>query len=368
MGITISTPDALRQSVEAASGGRNTVLYDAKGYPSIMVVIPKFNLADIDASLGSGIHPAFVVNGATKSEIFIGKFQAIVHDGNALSLPAQNPATSLSFDQVLTCCTSKGPGWHLMTNAEWAAIALWCWKNGFQPRGNTNWGASSDAAYETGRRIDGGDPGTAIGTARTLTGSGPASWYHDNTHAGIADLAGNVWEWVGGLRLSAGEIQVLRDNDAADNTKDQTAGSALWRAISKTDGALVAPSAPGTLKYDNTSAGSSGVVGSPQLDDVIDHSNAPNGGDDGYTSAAFESLTADNGITPPSILRALGLFPVASSGLGGDVIQYRNYGERLPIRGGSWDHGAIAGIFALDLNNPRSLSDPALSFRPAYIL
>lgn len=34
MSLQISIPDALRQSVEAASGGVNTVLYDDKGYPS----------------------------------------------------------------------------------------------------------------------------------------------------------------------------------------------------------------------------------------------------------------------------------------------------------------------------------------------
>lgn len=75
MPITISIPDNLRQSVEAASGGRNTVIYDVKGYPSIMCVIPKFNLQDIDPSLGTGVHPAFLVNGVEKPEIFIGKFQ-----------------------------------------------------------------------------------------------------------------------------------------------------------------------------------------------------------------------------------------------------------------------------------------------------
>src|SRR5690606_21658939 len=47
----------------------------------------------------------------------------------------------------------------------------------------------------------------------TLTGSGPASWYHDGTPAGIADLRGNVWEWVDGLKLVNGRIYVHHDND-----------------------------------------------------------------------------------------------------------------------------------------------------------
>ena len=42
-------------------------------------------------------------------------------------------------------------------------------------------------------------------------------WSHDGTPFGIWDLNGNVWEWVGELRIVDGEIQVIPDNDAADD-------------------------------------------------------------------------------------------------------------------------------------------------------
>lgn len=366
MPIVISVPDALRQSVEAASGGKNTVLYDDKGYPSVMVVIPKFKLEDIDASLGTGVHPAFIVNGTEKPEIFVGKFHAFLHDGQALSLPGQAATVSKTFDQALDACAAKGPGWHLMSNAEIAAIALWCWKNGFMPRGNSSWGKSDSSAYETGRRVDGGTPGTATGSGQTLSGSGPMSWYHDNSPAGIADLNGNIWDWAGGFRLNNGEIQILPNNDAADSSKDQGSASALWQAITG-DGSLVAPGTAGTLKYDSVNAGTTGDVGPAQLDDVIDNSNAPASGDDGRTYNTFESLAADTGITVPPLLRALGLAPVAATGLGGDGLWVRNYGERLPLRGGSWSNGTRAGVFALDLGNPRSLVNSYVGFRPAFV-
>ena len=114
------------------------------------------------------------------------------------------------------------------------------------PRGNSNYGRSSDATYETGTRTDGGSPGGTAGTPRTLTGTGPASWRHNNDFAGIADLAGNVWEWASGLRLNNGEIQVLANNDAALATADLSSASADWRAISMTDGSLVLPGSAGT--------------------------------------------------------------------------------------------------------------------------
>jgi len=168
MSIIISAPDAFRQSVEAASGGVNTVLYDDRGYPSIMTVVPRFNIEDIDPALGSGVHPAFTIDGAQKSEIMVGKFQATIHDDRALSLPGQDPAASINFDTADQRCADKGPGWHMMTNAEWSAVALWCWKNGFMPRGNTDYGRDYDQTYETGRRQDGGDPGDSSGAISML--------------------------------------------------------------------------------------------------------------------------------------------------------------------------------------------------------
>ena len=113
MSFTISIPDALRQSVEAASGGRQTVLYDDLNYPSIMNIIPAFNVEDIDTDLGTGLHPAFSVNGTTKSEIFIATFKAYVHNGRALSLPGYDQKCSVDFDTAKGYCTAKGTGWHM---------------------------------------------------------------------------------------------------------------------------------------------------------------------------------------------------------------------------------------------------------------
>jgi hypothetical protein len=360
MGITISTPDALRQSVEAASGGLNTVLYDAQGYPSVMCVVPRFNIEDIDAALGSGTHPAFIVGGVQKSEIFVGKFQARIHDNHALSMPGQDPSVSINFDTADARCTIKGPGWHMMTNAEWSAVALWCWKNGFMPRGNTNFGRDHAQTYETGRRQDGGAPGNTEGTARTLTGSGPASWFHDNTPAGIADLCGNVWEWQRGMRLVDGEIQIIPDNNAAVTDADHSATSALWRAIMP-NGTLVAPGTAGTLKWNATGAGG---TGNPQLATAVNSITGESG-----ISQQYKDLTAAAGVNVPNVLKLLGLFPHDTTAtLERGRFHLRNDGERLPLRGGGWLNGANAGVFALDLNGARSFASARLGFRPAFVI
>src|SRR5690606_12542231 len=123
MAFVFSIKDSYRQAVEAATGGRNTVMYDDRGYPSIMVAIPQFRLSDIFPEWPNVVHPAFIVNGVEKSEIWISKYQNVVYDGRAYSLPGQDPRTSITFDAARAACFAKGPGWHLMTNAEWAAVA-----------------------------------------------------------------------------------------------------------------------------------------------------------------------------------------------------------------------------------------------------
>jgi len=359
MGITISTPDALRQSVEAASGGVNTVLYDAKGYPSVMCIVPRFNIEDIDPALGAGAHPAFTVSGVQKSEIFVGKYQARVHDNNALSMPGQDPTTGVSFDTAEARCASKGPGWHLMSNAEWSAVALWCWKNGFMPRGNTNYGRDFAQTYETGRRYDGGAPGNTENSARTLTGSGPMSWFHDNSPAGISDLTGNVWEWQRGLRLVDGEIQIIPNNNAAVTEADHSAASTLWRAIMP-NGTLVAPGTAGTLKWNALGAGGTGA---PQLSTSL--TNQSDGTD--LADCQYKEITSAAGVIVPNLMKLLGLYPHNTTIERGRFYM-RNIGERLPIRGGSWSSSGTAGVFALAMNDARTGSAAHIGFRPAFVI
>ena len=210
----------------------NRIFTDDTGLPSAVVYIPKFKNSDVLTGGDDNTHPAFIVNGVEIPGFYYSKFQNINHEGTAYSLPDEDPVYGSSFETALECCEAKGHGWHLSTNAEWAAIALWCKKNGFLPYGNNDDGKDARENIYKARPTQYG---------RVTTGTGPLTWSHDGTEAGIWDMNGNVHEWQGGLRIVWGELQILADNNAADLKNSQSKESASWRAINAADGTLVEP-------------------------------------------------------------------------------------------------------------------------------
>ena len=357
MALTISVPDTLRKSVEAASGGRNTVLYTAKGQPCYMFILQHTDMATANTALGIARHPAFIVNGVNKSEIFIGQHIGYSQNGEMLSIPGVDPINTITYDAAISLARANGTGWHVMSNAEWSAVQLFCYYNGFQPRGNTDYGRSSDLSSERGVDSATGRLALSSGTAtnRTRTGSGPASWRHNNTPFGIADLCGNTSEWQSGLRVNLGEIQVLPNNDAALVTANFAANSADWKAIDGATGNLVAPGSVGTVKYASANSGTA--------DFTLYRSSG----------SSFEGMVNSMGANTVSsaaltVLKSLGLFPIASSGLGTDRFWINTGIETLPIRGGYWANSSNAGVFYLLCDYPRSHWHGTIGARPAFVL
>ena len=345
----------------------NSVIVDETGLPSVMVYIPKFKLSDVLDAGDSSTHPAFIVNGTEVDGFYCSKYQNCVHGGVAYSLPAQDPANTINFDNSRARCEAKGNGWHLMTAAEWAAIALWCKANGFQPLGNNNYGKdSSESGY---RAIPSCPRDSSNRIQRIATGTGPLTWYHDKTLGGIADLNGNVYEWLGGIRFVWGELQILANNNAADPDNPQNNTSAMWKAIDAATGNLVTPE---SVITDNSVKSSGSTL---KLDFVSSKWKWVTGisGTPGANGCSFGDIQADSGISNAAllVLRALALCPDSNSqasDYSGDYFYVNNgQSERCVIRGGNWYYGGHAGVFCLSGDTARSATGSALGFRSAYI-
>lgn len=302
---------------------RNEVLFDKNGRPDIMVAFTPDELG-----LPSELR------GKTVKEYLISKYPNTLIDGVPYSLPFQKPATSVNHDEAIELCQSKGPGWHLLTNDEWAALARQSWENDTIPTGNTRNGHSHSHPEQTGTTYD--------GSGKTLAGSGPIQWNHDRTAEGVADLVGNVWEHVGGIRFLNGQVQVIPDNGAAAGA-DQSEDSKEWQAIYTADGDPI---------YFNPVDGEIFV----QPCEAIEKD---------YDGVRFTELHASE-IDVPDKLIELGLYPPQEYE-GDDYFWVDNDGERCVYRGGYWSSGENAGLFYLTGLNPRSYSYTGIGFRSAYV-
>ena len=302
---------------------RNEVLFDAKGRPDIMVVFTPDELGLPSELRGKAV-----------KEYLISKYPNTLIDGVPYSLPFQKPATGVNHDEAITLCQSKGPGWHLLTNDEWAALARQSWENDTIPTGNTGGGRSHSHPEQTGTTYD--------GSGRTLAGSGPIQWNHDRTAEGVADLVGNVWEHVGGIRFLDGQVQVIPDNGAAAGA-DQSEGSPEWQAIYTADGDPI---------YYNPKDGS--IKLEPMAATEKDYDGVP-----------FTDLE-ENGLDVPDKLTELGLYPPQGYE-GSDYFWVDNGGERCVYRGGFWGHGTGAGLFYLYGDGGRSAAGADIGFRSAFV-
>ena len=338
----------------------NVILPDETGEPSVMVRIPKMSYSQLGLEGGDETHPAFIVDGREVEYIYISKYGNIIKDGRAYSLPGEDPQANIGFYDALNACAQKGKGWHLMTRAEYAVIAQWCAVNGCIPRGNNANG--KDYREKTYRAA-------VLPNGHTLTGSGPGAWYHDGTFAGIADLNGNTSDWMGGIRMVNGELQMLKNNDGADNANDQRGNSRLWMAIDGTTGEFVMPDGCGTTQN------------SLKLDFIFDtnktccwrwvmgeiHSRVDNSRNDEYSN-----IKAEEGICPKAIrlLQAYALLPSSS-----DPMEYehnklhcRNTGSNMHMHcGGSFHDYADSGLYFTRICDSPEHATAGIGFRCSYI-
>lgn len=304
---------------------RNEVIFDDRGRPDILVVFTPDELKLPDTLKGRKV-----------KEYAISKYPNTMIDGRPYSLPFMPPAVNVNHDEAIRLCEAKGPGWHLITNDEWAALARQSWENDTVPTGNTNSGKSHSHPEQKGTTYQ-----NSYG--KTLAGSGPIEWNHDRTAEGVADMVGNVWEHVGGVRFLNGQAQIIPNNEAAAGA-DQSPDSKEWTAIYTPDGDPV---------YYNVKDG-----------EIVLQPTAPEGKD--YDGVPFCDLHERADMDVPDKLIELGLYP-APGYEGEEYFWLDTDGERCVYRGGSWNYGTNAGVVCLYGNYSRSDSITGIGFRSALV-
>lgn len=338
----------------------NEILYDKNGKGSVMVKIPRQTYAQLGLGDSDKVHPAFIVNGKTVDAIYISKYENVIEEGLAYSLPMKKPAVSMNYDEAQDACTKKGRGWHLMTKAEWALLAQWCLNQGKLPKGNCSFGKDLKEngyqalpATESDGRVN-----------LVLTGTGPCSWSHNGELSGIWDLKGNLGEWVSGARTFYGELQLLVDNNGADGENSQSAGSCEWKAVNGLTGEFCTPDGKGTTENSLKLEYADGKW-NWTIKQEITHT-------DKFYGCPFAEIQCGQevGAAAVQMLQAYGFLKTDSEK---DAYEgacfYADSGaeEKFFGCGGHYKHGVEAGVFCAHGTTARTAVSATRGFRSAFV-
>ena len=380
----------------------NVVKYDAKGnVAGIFVKFPKMKSSDLVSGLPNHTHPAFIINNVEKDYILLGKYKGCdngVANGAIVSLPNLKPINSLGADQCLSRMKLAGSGITGMTVADYGFIKLLAQKEGWVPKGNTNYGQShkdatnwaknttytlnTERAYhgwlykcvqahtstesltpdkhpEYWQRVK-HIGGVYVNDYITLSGTGPLDWYLGSDVGNLADIIGSSLEQQYGYRIYDCELQILPDNNAADPEADLSASSAAWKAIlpnANDDGyTLVAPGTAGTLKWNWKNSKI-----------TLDTELAEGTLSVGSKGDSFVNIVINTTNIPyvPSIVKELGLVPTGA-GDNTEGYYYVNFtsGERFPRRGGSYYNASYAGLGYVSAYDERGYTSAVYGCRP----
>ncbi len=345
----------------------NAMILDDVGMPSVMVWVPKLRRCDVLSTDDETVLPAFIVDGEEIDGFWFGKYDAVLANGRAYSLPTRNPAGSMTIDQAVTYCTSKNNDnkyWHEVTMAEWAAVALWCHRHGCEPYGNNNSGKDTrETEYKA-------MPAAAGAHGKTLTGTGPLEWSHDRTLAGIWDLNGNIHKIVTGVRWVYGELQIIENNNACLPACDLSATSDEWKAIDASTGELITPDGSGTTD---------GSVKIDYVSSKLTYSTTITNQSTTSRSANFANATYDSTIGDEArlVLQSLALLPdldladesvSIDSSYGSDGFVVKNgSAEIICLTGATYNNGTAAGVFRFNFQYDRTIAASATGMRTALV-
>jgi len=356
--------------------------------------------------------PPFVYNGVTYGGFLTHKYpssqpNATADDDNpdvadgaavgsvkACSQINVSPWREITFLEARKACANIGTGWHLITAFEWASLAYYALANDTQPHGpNANTDPPSDSQYpaETAT-LDAALHARNAAYHSALTGSGPLTWSL-NHRGNIYGLNGVIWQWNDGLFLlpenqndnsatphaittagQAGYCLILANREVSLTLAPYGSSTATAAgSLADTNKSWVVNAFTGHYLYD--SAGSLFYIDSNSAGALtIDGANTPAAGP--YTIVKLKATNITSGMTSGHRILTLSadadLAPLAipatsdatgSATYGNDGYWHAATALRAAGRGGSWNYGVGAGVFALALSYAPSFRHVTIGFR-----
>lgn len=190
--------------IDQLSDGRLSLMETAHGAFIPMLRIPKILQSDINITLSSDPHPAFIANNTPVDEIFIAQFPAP-------SIARMSPTLNLTLDEARAQAIALGSGFHLMTAWEWSAY-LWYMKE--------HWDQDAGPSEAEGPINNG---------AGTFFYRTPSEWW------GAWGLSGNLYEFCDGLQLRAGKLFGTETNNFQHHNKSDSMDPLLWTELGTLD-------------------------------------------------------------------------------------------------------------------------------------
>ena len=355
--------NSLANELFRLSDGKNEVIFDKLGRPSIMVnfyadeksrcdyLASSNTLFDSTESGLPKVHPAFLIDNAPIAGFRLGKYQAcrINNTNYAVSLYRLPPAYSIGESGVFSLIDSANAGAyagddiHMMTLSEFAYIGLLSAREAFQCRGNDAYGKSYLVTSESGEPCGYVYNGNPI---HTKTGTGPLQWRHDGTPFGVSDLRGNVSEWIAGYRCYGGEMRFVPNNNAAKKglvASDHLITSSLYKSLLEANVFGDVANAD-SMKYDyildpgTESTSKSGIQVCKTLTYQQQNGNP-------YAVVALSGMTAASGLTVPGYLKLMLMYPLLTGTPQGTAYMRNTAGNEFgALRGGSWSDYSSAGF------------------------
>ena len=133
-----------------------------------------------------------------------------------------------------------------------------------------------------------------------------------------------------------GRLEIVPNNNAAMNI-NLAENSTLWIPVEAGEESVYVTTEDGTIRFTTED---------------------PEGKD--YDGCRWEQVEFD--FENRKTLKNLGLFPGEPKA----YLYVDMNGERLPLCGGGWSYTSNAGVFSVNLRNPRSSSFGRIGFRSAY--